>query len=129
MSNNSTSSSAALIAQQCPRSTQWFGYVYLNDTLVKTVAGFSLALGISSTLANGLVLIAVYKTPSLRTMTNFFLTSLALTDFTMGSIIVPIVFFRGSKLAIPRQIPSFWDDLGFSDNADLNLLVVESLCH
>lgn len=112
MSNNSTSSGAELMVQ-CIRSSQWFGYSYLNQTLVTIVACLSLALGTSSTIANGLVLMAVYKTPSLRTMTNFFLTSLALADFIMGSLIVPLYFFGALNWPYHVNFPVFGMVLDF----------------
>lgn len=108
MTNNS---STALI--HCTESKEWNGFVYLNQPLVIIAACLSLVLGICSTLANGFVLLAVYKTPSLRTMTNFFLTSLAMTDFTMGSLIVPLYFYGALNWPYHVRFPVFGMVLDF----------------
>ena len=47
-------------------------------------------LGVFIVAGNLLVFLAVYRTPSLRTVSNFFLVSLAVADFFVGSILSPV---------------------------------------
>lgn len=73
-----------------------------------TVYGFLLAVcilnGVSSvlaTLGNSLVLIIVIKFPSLRTISNMLIFSLALTDVLVGLVVQPaFVIFIAGKLSL-----------------------------
>lgn len=73
-----------------------------------TVYGFLLAVcilnGVSSvlaTLGNSLVLIIVIKFPSLRTISNMLIFSLALTDVLVGVVVQPaFVIFIAGKLSL-----------------------------
>lgn len=58
-------------------------------------------VGVFATLGNGLVLLAIYKTHALRTITNCFIGSLATADMLVGLVIPPttILVFRG----LPRN--------------------------
>ncbi|XP_031549854.1 5-hydroxytryptamine receptor 1-like [Actinia tenebrosa] len=112
---NNTSLGNVALPIKCLRSVaeEWTNYHYLNPTLVTAIAVLSLILGVLSTLANGLVLAAVFKTPSLRTKTNFFLTSLALTDLSMGLFICPLFFFGALKWPYHVRFPVFGMVLDF----------------
>lgn len=103
------------VAIKCLRSVavELTNYHYLNPTLVTVIAVLSLILGVLSTFANGLVLAAVFKTPSLRTKTNFFLTSLAFTDLSMGLLICPLFFFGALKWPYHVRFPVFGMVLDF----------------
>lgn len=58
------------------------------------LASLNAIAGIIAMFGNALVLIAIFKTPSLRTVSNAFLASLAVSDFYIGLVIHPIWMAR-----------------------------------
>ena len=64
----------------------------LSTTLAETVffACFYIAISISATLGNFLVMAAIYLNASLQTTSNYLLANLALTDFLQGILSVPL---------------------------------------
>lgn len=65
-----------------------------NDDSVQILnlitATICILIGIMAILGNGLVFAAMKNTKSLRTSTNYFITSLALADFFIGTFIIPL---------------------------------------
>ena len=64
--------------------------------------------GLSSTFClfgNGIVLLAIYQTTTLRTVSNFFIASLAFADVSVGLFMNPILI---SKVALDRWQGNHW---------------------
>ena len=65
--------------------------VYRRGTVLIVVESFIfLILNIAAFVGNLLVCLAIYRNPSLRTVTNIFILSLALTDLLMAVVVMPV---------------------------------------
>ncbi|EDO41733.1 predicted protein [Nematostella vectensis] len=96
-----------LVAPGCLGLQGWKGFTYLNQGLVIGIVVLTIMVGVCGTVANTLVLMAVYRTVSLRTTTNLFLTSLAVSDLTMGCVIVPLFAFGAVNWPYHSRYPVF----------------------
>ena len=65
----------------------------LNPTYLYVYAGLEIALAIHITVCNSFVMWAFYRYRQLRTITNTFIFSLALTDFLTGLLGIPLTVF------------------------------------
>lgn len=71
--------------------------------------------GILASTGNFFVILAIYRTPSLRTVSNYFLASVALADFFVGFVVHPM-------LAV-RCYENYWySELPFAKAADILVL-------
>ncbi|XP_078069619.1 adenosine A2c receptor [Mustelus asterias] len=70
-------------------------------TLNLPYAVAELVIAVTSTVGNALVCVAVLRDHRLRTITNYFLVSLAVADFCVGALAVPCAIL--TDLGIPRH--------------------------
>ncbi|XP_023213975.1 octopamine receptor Oamb-like [Centruroides sculpturatus] len=85
------------LSDQDVNSTLDFKRVTANEIVTATVLSVVILIIV---IGNLLVIIAVSTTPRLRTVTNFFVVSLAVTDLLMGLLVTP--------LAVVREFTSTW---------------------
>ena len=79
------------------------------NIIVTTILGASISIIACST--NALILTAVYKKPSLHTVTNYFVAALALSDFFVGFIALPLWITRSLLRIADEEHPvSIWVD-------------------
>ena len=73
---------------------------------------------LTATLGNLLVLVSIWRTPSLHSPTNFLLFGLALSDFSVGLVVQPIFFvYNVAKIkGLPNLFCSSAVALGFTGN-------------
>ena len=71
----------------------------INDSVVDTTRGTAsrvvgscilIFLDLAALVGNSLVCLAFYRKPSLRTVTNYFVLSLALTDMSIAVLVIPL---------------------------------------
>lgn len=62
----------------------------LVNTEIVVLASLNTVLALTSTLGNALILAAIYSIPSQKTVSNAFIASLAVADFTVGLIMNPL---------------------------------------
>ena len=70
------------------------GSVAHNSRVIALIAVEScifIVLDLAALIGNSLVCLAFYRNPSLRTVTNYFVLSLALTDLSMAVLIMPLI--------------------------------------
>ena len=60
-----------------------------ETALVVVESCIFILLNIATLVGNSLVCLAFYRNPSLRTVTNYFVLSLSLTDLSMAILVVP----------------------------------------
>ena len=68
---------------------------------IVVLASLNTLLALTSTLGNALILAAIYSIPSQRTVSNTFIASLAVADFTVGLIMNP--------LWVAKSILNIWE--------------------
>ena len=79
------------------------------NIIVTATLGASISIIACST--NALILTAVYKKPSLHTVTNYFVAALALSDFFVGFIALPLWITRSLLRIADEEHPvSMWVD-------------------
>ena len=66
-------------------------YIYINNVCVIVV---NVLLSIFAVVCNALIMLAVFKTNSLRRPVNLLICSLALSDFLVGAVVQPLVVVR-----------------------------------
>ena len=82
----------------------------LNDIEIVVLATFNTVLALASTFGNALILAAIYQVSSQRTVSNAFIVSLGVADFTVGLIMNP--------LWVVKSVKNIWE----SDN-DLSTVI------
>ena len=73
------------------------------------LALLNIASGIIAVFSNFLILVAFYQTPSLRSISNFFVVSLAVSDFLVGLTVNPVytcLFLTGLSFDYSRVWPA-----------------------
>jgi hypothetical protein len=96
-----------------PIDPQCYGDLLPEISILFTI--LHVIFGILATAGNFLVMFAIYRTPSLRTISNYFLASVALADFTVGFIVHPMLAVRCYK--------NYWySELPFAKAADILVL-------
>ena len=61
-----------------------------GTTLIIVESCIFVLLNIAALAGNSLVCLAFYRNPSLRTVTNYFVLSLAITDLSMAVLVLPL---------------------------------------
>lgn len=85
------------LSDQDANNTLSFETATTNKIVIATMLSIVILIMI---IGNLLVIVAVSTTPRLRTVTNFFVVSLAVTDLLMGLLVTP--------LAVVREFTSTW---------------------
>ena len=85
----------------------------LDTGSIVVLAFLNVISGLMAVVGNILVLTAVYRTPSLRTISNYFIASLSAADLMVGLYINPLLFAKtvkntttGTPLALAAEIAS-----------------------
>lgn len=68
----------------------WETHFFISHNLLVIITCFTILIGVLATAGNSLVLLSIYKRPSLRSIHMFFLGSLAVADLSVGIITMPI---------------------------------------
>ncbi|KAK2565173.1 Beta-1 adrenergic receptor [Acropora cervicornis] len=66
----------------------------LNSIEIVVLATLNTILALVSTVGNALVLLAIYRVPSQKTVSNAFLASLGVADFSVGVIMNPLWVYK-----------------------------------
>ncbi|XP_031549426.1 adenosine receptor A2b-like [Actinia tenebrosa] len=82
----------------------WGTNFFISHGLLTTITCFTILIGVLTTCGNSLVLLSIYKTPSLRSSHLFFLGSLAVADLSVGIITMPM--YASAALTWPFLLKS-----------------------
>ena len=88
-----------------PNASQHVCPAGLRDVDIKAIVGMNSVSSIFSISGNLLVLAAIYKTASLRSVTNFFVASLAIADLMVGAFVGPLYAARAVVRALDSTLP------------------------
>ena len=66
----------------------------LNSIEIVVLATLNTILALVSTVGNALVLLAIYRVPSQKTVSNAFIASLGVADFSVGLIMNPLWVYK-----------------------------------
>ena len=90
-----------------------FGYVYFPTsmeamTIHAALAMVSIIIALFGTLANGLVILAYYRNPRLRTIQNMIFLYLAITDLSVTAVVQPVFAIVIVSGLLGNQICLLW---------------------
>eukprot|EP00057_Strongylocentrotus_purpuratus_P012699 XP_011667173.1 PREDICTED: adenosine receptor A3-like [Strongylocentrotus purpuratus] len=71
------------------------GYLCLTQSQIIGVFVFDIVIAVVILIGNTLVILSVARTPSLRSQNNIFLGSLAVVDFLLATICIPLDIIVG----------------------------------
>lgn len=104
---------AQVIMTAIPIDPKCYGDLVLETQILFTF--LHVFFGVFSSAGNFTVILAIYKTPSLRTVSNYFLASVALADFFAGFVVHPMFAVRCYE--------NYWySELPFAKAADIMVL-------
>ena len=66
----------------------------LNNIEIVVLATLNTILALVSTVGNALILLAIYRIPSQKTVSNAFIASLGVADFSVGVIMNPLWVYK-----------------------------------